>query len=74
MNRNPFSRLKDLLPEAPLSVGDIVSGSAGAWLVQLPDGAQISVRGNAAVGDRVFVRDGVIEGPAPHLPVVNVEI
>lgn len=31
-------------------------------------------RGTAAVDDQVFVRDGVIEGKAPAMPLVLVEI
>lgn len=71
---NPFVALRRLLPAAPLLVGDVVAGTPGAWVVQLPDASRISARGAAQVGDRVFVRGGVIEGSAPHLTVVNVEI
>lgn len=42
--------------------------------VELPDGAQIPARGAATLGERVFVRDGAIEGPAPTLPVELIEV
>lgn len=74
MSTNAFVRLQRLLPVAPLLVGDVVGGSAGAWAVQLPDGSRINARGVASVGDRVFVRGGVIESQAPHLTVVTIEV
>lgn len=42
--------------------------------VQLPGGGVLQARGDAAVGDRVFVRDGLIEGLAPALTVVAIDI
>ncbi|WP_390211430.1 hypothetical protein [Undibacterium danionis] len=42
--------------------------------IQLPGGAYITARGVSTVGNKVFVRDGVIEGVAPTLTVVTVEI
>lgn len=73
-NTNLFVRLQKLLPGSPLLVADVVSGSGSAWVLQLPDGSQIAARGSASVGDRVFVRGGLIEGQAPHLTVVTVEV
>ena len=34
----------------------------------------LQARGDAAVSDRVFVRDGLIEGLAPALTVVTIDI
>ena len=34
----------------------------------------VSVRGEATMGQKVFIRDGVIEGPAPSLTTVLIEI
>ena len=42
--------------------------------VQLPGGGTVRARGSAAVGDRVFVRDGVLEAVAPNLPLEIIEI
>lgn len=74
MSTNLFVRLQKLLPGSPLLVGDVVSGSGSAWVVELPDGSQVAVRGSASIGDRVFVRGGLIEGLAPHLTVVMVDV
>ena len=42
--------------------------------MQLPGGGVLQARGDAAVSDRVFVRDGVIEGLAPALAIVSIDI
>lgn len=48
--------------------------NAGSGAVQLPGGGVLQVRGAAAVGDQVFVRDGLIEGLAPALTPVAIDI
>lgn len=63
-----------LLPASPLLVGDVVSISNGLATIELPDGALISARGGASVGQRVFVRGGAIEGQAPALPFVEIVV
>jgi hypothetical protein len=71
---NRFQRLKKLFPDAPLLVGDVVQATSYGATVELPSGALITVRGTATVGQRVFVRDGLIEGVAPALPFFEIEI
>ena len=43
-------------------------------LVVLPGGGLIRARGEATVGETVFVRDDVIEGGAPSLTLEIIEI
>lgn len=74
MSVNPFRLLRDLLPEAPLLVGTVTSVSNGMAVLETPGGGTDQARGDASVGDRVFYRDGVIEGPAPTLPIELIEI
>ena len=74
MSFNLYRRLRTLLPDAPLVVGSVVSVTASGATVQLPDGSQIAARGGALLGQKVFVRDGLIEGPAPSLPTVLIEV
>lgn len=58
----------------PELVGDVVATHAdGTVTVELPGGGQVRARGTAAVSDRVFVKGGVLTGPAPDLPFVTVE-
>lgn len=71
---NLFKRFTDLLPQRPLQVGEVIDSSDGVSTVELPGGNSILARGSATIGSRVFVRDGVIEGTAPSLTVVQVEV
>lgn len=74
MTTNLWKRLKQLLPEAPLLVGEVVATSAYGAQVELPDGSLLSVRGETEIGKKVFIRNGLIEGEAPALPTVLIEI
>lgn len=74
MLRNPYRALLDLLPQSPLQVGDVTAVSNGVATIELPGGGTSNARGDASVGARVFFRDGVIEGVAPSLPVVLIEV
>lgn len=71
---NIYRQFLDLLPQRPLQVATVTAVSGETCTVELPGGGVLQVRGAAAVGDQVFVRDGVIEGAAPALPVVVIEI
>ena len=71
---NLWRRLRGLNPEAVLMIGEIVATTPGGRVVQLLDGAQIAARGTGTIGTKVFVRDGIIEGEAPDLTEVLIEI
>ena len=71
---NLYRIFKELLPQAPLLIGEVVTVHATHCAIALPGGAIIHARGNAAFATKVFVRDGQIEGAAPNLPLQNVEI
>lgn len=74
MSSNPYARFLALLPARPLQVGTVLSVDGTSATVGLPGGGQVRVRGQAAVGDRVFVRDGLIEGAAPALTYISAEV
>lgn len=71
---NLFKQFIGLLPHRPLQIGDVIAVDAGIATVELPGGGLVRARGEAQVSDRVFVRDGVIEGPAPALPVEFIDV
>lgn len=71
---NPFVALLRLLPQYPLQVGTVSSMTDSLANVTLPGGNSIRARGVAEVGQTVFVRNGVIEGQAPSLGVVEIEV
>lgn len=72
--RNPFVELLEILPANPLQVGTVASYANGVCTLNLPGGGSLQVRGEAAVGARVFFRAGAIEGPAPTLPVEVISV
>ena len=72
--KNPVALFKEIFPDAPLLVGDVIATEGGIATVELQGGGIAQVRGDATPGQRVFVRDGVIESTAPVLPVVEIEI
>lgn len=71
---NLYHQFLALLPPRPLQVGTVTAVAGQLCTVQLPGGGVVQARGQAAVADQVFVRDGVIEGEAPALAVVQIEI
>lgn len=74
---NAFRLLLELLPEAPLLVATVVSvqTSEGTSTVQYPGGNEQRVRGtSAAASTQVFVRNGIIEGAAPALAALTIEV
>lgn len=71
---NPFRQFLELLPARPLQVGTVASVLGEVSVVELPGGGSIQARGQATVGMRVWVRDGVIEGEAPALTYVSATV
>lgn len=71
---NLYTLFRSLIPEPPLLVGEVTAFDDGTARVELPDGGFVLARGATTIGARVFVRDGVIEGPAPDLPVEIIEV
>jgi len=72
--RNVLTELKGLLASPALQVGEVISVTGTDVKVQLPGSGVVSARGSAALGTMVYVRDGVIEGPAPDLPTYTIEV
>jgi len=71
---NFYAQFKRLFPDPVLLAGTVTAYSDGYATVQLPDGGLAKVRGTADIGDHVFIRDGLIEGPAPVLTSIVIEV
>jgi hypothetical protein len=71
-----FLRLRELTAGPPLLVGEVVTiNGDGTSTITLPTGGEIRARGTSvSVGNNAFVRNGVIEGAAPSLSTVTIEI
>lgn len=74
MSTNLFSAFRRLLPASPRLKGEVISSGAGAVVVELPGGDRLTVLGEAAPGDHVFVRNGAVEGPAPAFTSITLEV
>ena len=71
---NLYEQFRQLIPEPPLQAGTVIEIGSGVLTVALPGGGLIRARGNATVGQKVFVRDDAVEGIAPSLTLEIIEI
>lgn len=71
---NFYKQLLGVLPNRPLQIGDVVDFVDGTATIEMLDGGRVQARGDVSIGDRVFFRDGAIEGPAPSLALVVIDI
>jgi hypothetical protein len=68
--RNLFAEFRQLLQPGALTVATVLEAQEGSAMLELPGGGRIRARGQASVGSKVYVQDGVIQGPAPELPLI----
>lgn len=71
---NLYEQFRQLLPDPPLQAGVVIEDGSGVVTVQLPGGGVLRARGSAEVGQRVFLRDGVVEAIAPSLTLEIIDI
>lgn len=71
---NIYKQFMDLQSPKPLEVGTVAFVVNGVATIDLPGGGRLQARGSAQAGQRVFVRDGVIEGEAPSLTYTQAEV
>lgn len=74
MSYNLYKRLRALFPGPRLQIGTVTAVTGGSVTVALPDNSTTTAIGVAALGDKVYIRDGRVEGEAPVLPVVEIEV
>ena len=66
---NAYAEIMRLLGPGPVQIGKVTAYADGTATVQLVRAGEIRARGEATVGSNVYVQDGVIQGPAPDLPI-----
>ncbi|RAA05619.1 hypothetical protein DOT66_21735 [Ralstonia pseudosolanacearum] len=72
---NLWRQFEQLLPDAPLLVGTVVTRhDDGTVTVQLLGGGLVRATGAGEPGERLFVRGAEVIGPAPTLSTVDIEI
>jgi len=64
---NVWTAFNSLMPRDPLLVGGIASTDGNVSVINLLDGGVVSVRGTGTIGNKVYIRAGRIEGPAPTM-------
>ena len=71
---NLYKQFMDLQSPKPLLVDTVAFVINGVVTINLPGGGLLQARGPAQAGQRVFVRDGAIEGEAPSLTYTEGEV
>ncbi len=66
---NLYKQIMEVLGPGRVQIGKVTAYADGTATVQLVGAGEIRARGQASVGGNVYVQDGVIQGPAPDLPV-----
>ena len=75
LSTRPDALLRDRIAAlSPARLKGMRRGVEKESLRALPGGGLIRARGSAAIGQKVFVRDDVIEGSAPSLTLEIIEI
>lgn len=72
--RNLYKRFSDLAGRKLRTVGTCISAVFGECTIQYPGGSVVRVKGAGEVGTRYFVLDGKLDGEAPALTAVTVEV
>jgi len=71
---NIYKQLLGILPVARTDVGTVVGLYTDGCRVELQGGGYVRVKGEATVGQRVFIKDGIIVSTAPTLSGVEIDI
>ncbi len=71
---NPLKALLNLLPGDPTLRGVVTGVDVHQTSVTLLDGSVIKCRGAGEIGDAVFVKGHLIEGTAPLLTQIEIEV
>lgn len=72
---NLWRRFQQLAaPPTFLSIGTVVQADFGECTVQFLGGSTLRVQGAGTVGQSYFIRDGRLDGEAPTLNVLEMEV
>lgn len=72
--RNLYQRFSDLSGRSLRTVGTCISADFGECRIQYPGGSVVAVKGAGEVGTRYFVQDGKLDGDAPSLPALEIDV
>jgi hypothetical protein len=75
MNTNVYRRLLALMPDPPEDVGEVTALTGDGVTLETISGATVTARGTGwSIGDLVYVKDGAVQGPAPVISTVEIEV
>ncbi len=72
--KNLFKRFSALTGRSLRTVGVCIDADFGECTIEYPSGSQVRVKGGGVEGSRYFVIDGRMDGEAPDLPTLTIEI
>lgn len=72
--KNLFNRFRDASGRSARTVGLCISVDSDGCTIQYPSGALVQVKGIGVVNQRYFVRDGRLDGDAPALPALSIDV
>lgn len=72
--KNLYRRFSDLNGRSLRTVGTCVATDFGECILQYPGGSQARVKGAGEVGKSYFVLDGRLDGEAPSLTRLMIEV
>jgi len=72
--RNLYKRFSALTGRSLRTVGTCISADFGECTIQYPGGGLVRVKGAGVVDTRYFVLDGRLDGEAPSLGSLIVEV
>lgn len=72
--KNLFKRFSDLTGRSLRTAGLCVAADFGECSIQYPGGAIVRAKGAGTVGQRYFVQDGKLDGDAPTLTPLEIEV
>jgi len=72
---NLWRRFQQLAsPPSLVTVGTVVDADFGECTVEFPGGSRLRVKGAGTVGQPYFIRDGRLDGEAPSLMALEIEV
>ncbi len=72
--KNLFKRWSDLNGRSLRTVGTCISADFGECTIQYPGGSVVRVKGAGTPWTRYLVLDGRLDGEAPSLPSLTIEV
>ncbi len=72
--KNLFKRFSDLSGRSLRTVGTCIAADFGECTIQYPGGAFVRVKGAGEEDTAYFVQDGKLDGEAPALATLTIEV